>query len=69
VQQSGEPRSARTRADVAQVCAVEALGQLDDGLVVDVARLGELGRVDLQDLHASLCLFENVWLKKGEKSE
>ena len=38
------------RADVAHVGAVEAVGELDDGLPVDVAALGDGLRMDLEDL-------------------
>lgn len=37
-------------ADVAHVCAVEAVGELDHGVVVNVARLGNGLRVDLENL-------------------
>merc|ERR1719317_418742 len=41
-------------AHVPQVGAVEAVRQLDDGLVVDLAVLGDGARVNLQDLQPSL---------------
>jgi len=49
-------RSARLRAangarrDIAQVGAVEAVGQLDDRLEIDLARLPDRVGVDLEDL-------------------
>lgn len=39
-------------ADVAQVGTVEAFAQLDDSLIVDLARLTNRLGVDLEDLHA-----------------
>jgi hypothetical protein len=44
----GSHPSTPTCADVTQVCPVESLCQLDDCLIVDVATLGQLGRMDLQ---------------------
>ena len=45
---------ARLGAHVAQVGAVEAVGELDNGLEVDVAALGNRRRVDLHDVQAAL---------------
>ena len=42
----------RLGAHVTQVGTVEALGELDDGLVIDLARLPDGARVDLEDLHS-----------------
>jgi hypothetical protein len=56
-------------ADIAQVRAVEALGQLDDGLVVNLARLCNGRCVNLENLQPRLLVgqgdFWVVYKKEG----
>eukprot|EP00047_Mylnosiga_fluctuans_P002620 m.225234 g.225234 ORF g.225234 m.225234 type:complete len:387 (+) comp11232_c0_seq1:43-1203(+) len=47
-------KHARFRANIAQISAVEAIRQLCDRLVVDLAGLGNGSRVDLEDVQAGL---------------